>query len=665
MPSPTAKVEVTNKPALTLVGAGVLADAIVSEHAALGEAELTLATPGRTSFPTGSVVVVASDGWDDEPYPRVRAAAVAADVTWVPVRAELGRVVVGPAESPGVPGCVDCAEFRRRSARSSPQGHAEVRRLHGETMANRPSAWLTPLAADLVAGIVVDEVHRVASDPGTARTRNALVVVALDSLEVTTHRFLTDPRCVRCDSRPDDSASLARIDLLPRPKVSPETFRVRDVERHWDALERLYVDSECGLVHTMTKGSGAGVVTASAELGAHADSVEYGFGWTRSYHSSRVVALLEALERYGGTHAAGKRTVVHAPFTEVAEQALDPRTLGLYPPERHVPGFGFRRFTEDVPCSWVWGYSFSRSAPILVPENYVYYRLMRRAGPENPPFVYECSNGCALGSSIEEAIFYGILEVAERDSFLMTWYARMSVNRVDVSTARNPALPLLVETIEQETGYSVHTFDTTLEYGIPCVWTMAVNPTDDPATAKVACSGGSHLDPERAIERSLNELGPMTANFASQDPALQEQAREMVRDPSLVTRMAHHTQLYGHPDAFSRFDFLGTAATARPISDMPRIPASDDLRDDLAELLRRLHERGLDVIVVDQSTPEHRAGGFVCVKVIIPGTLPMTFGHEFRRVDGLPRLHDVPHALGYKDRPLRPEDISHHPHPFP
>jgi len=68
---------------------------------------------------------------------------------------------------------------------------------------------------------------------------------------------------------------------------------------------------------------------------------------------------------------------------------------------------------------------------------------------------------------------------------------------------------------------------------------------------------------------------------------------------------------------------------------------------------------------VDQTSPEHRAGGFVCVKVIIPGTLPMTFGHHHRRVDGLPRLATVPHRLGYAARPLAPSDLNPHPHPFP
>jgi ribosomal protein S12 methylthiotransferase accessory factor len=73
----------------------------------------------------------------------------------------------------------------------------------------------------------------------------------------------------------------------------------------------------------------------------------------------------------------------------------------------------------------------------------------------------------------------------------------------------------------------------------------------------------------------------------------------------------------------------------------------------------------LDVVVVDQSTPELRRNGLHCVKVLMPGMLPMTFGYSFTRLAGLERALRVPSELGYTDRPLRPEELNAHPHPFP
>ncbi len=57
-----------------------------------------------------------------------------------------------------------------------------------------------------------------------------------------------------------------------------------------------------------------------------------------------------------------------------------------------------------------------------------------------------------------------------------------------------------------------------------------------------------------------------------------------------------------------------------------------DLTSDLHQLLNRLEQTGLEVIVVNQTVPLIEKNGLHCVKVIIPGMLPMTFGHHLTRV---------------------------------
>ncbi len=126
--------------------------------------------------------------------------------------------------------------------------------------------------------------------------------------------------------------------------------------------------------------------------------------------------------------------------------------------------------------------------------------------------------------------------------------------------------------------------------------------------------------------------------------------------------------VYFHDAAFDRFDFLLSGSEPGGFDDLADTwhwPELTDLRDDLRELMARYLDRGLDIIVVDQTAPEHRTGGLSCVKVIVPGALPMTFGHENRRIHGLPRLYTVPAELGFRDRILTPADINPHPHPFP
>ncbi|MBQ0994700.1 YcaO-like family protein, partial [Micromonospora sp. H61] len=286
---------------------------------------------------------------------------------------------------------------------------------------------------------------------------------------------------------------------------------------------------------------------------------------------------------------------------------------------------------------------------------------------EATPFVYEISNGCALGGSLEEAILHGILEVAERDAFLMTWYAQMPVPRIDLRTARRRMVPLIAEAIRAETGYTVMAFDITLEQGIPCVWALAVDPSDDDERPKAVCAAGSHLDPEIAAENALSELGAILVDLMGRYPGQRDQAEHMVRNGLLVTEMNHHSLLYGTRAAAARLDFLTGSPRSVSFAEMTQPDAFHhaDLSDDLRELVRRYLDQGMDVIAVDQTTPEQRSQDLAGAKVIIPGTLPMTFGHHLRRVDGIPRLQEIPYRLGYRAQPLKPSDVNPHPHPFP
>lgn len=595
--------------------------------------------------------VVATDTWDTRAYARIRAECHAQAISWLPVRAELGHLIIGPLETPGERGCVECARLRCRRAHEEPKGHEAVLERHEQALASVPSAWLTPQAAELAGALVAEEVR------GFGRTRTAFLSIDLETLHVETHTFLPDPQCVVCGGLPDDSAERASISLTSRPKFTPDGYRVRSAHPLADDLVATYVDPRSGLIREIPSRGDAGTVVASAPLRLPDLTVVYGSGRTRSYRSSRMVALFEALERLGGMAPGGKRTVVEACYRELGPSAIDPRTLGTHPAETYEdPASNLRPFDETAAYPWVWAYSFARRTPVLVPESYAYYRT----GGANP-FIFESSNGCAIGHCLEEAILYGILEVAERDAFLMTWYARMPMPRIDLDSAKDRTIPLVAEAIRAETGYTAMAFDTTMEHGIPCVWAMAVRPQADTGRPMAVCAAGAHVNPEQAAVSALNELSPLIGDLGRRFPPARDRARRMADDPTLITSMPDHSLAYGEAKAFHRLAFLTGSTRVRRFSGMAQPTAfrNDDLRQDLEELIGRYLDSGLDVIVVDQTTPEHQACGAVCVKVIIPGMLPMTFGHAHRRVDGLPRLSSVPPLLGY-----HPQDINPYPHPF-
>lgn len=635
---------------VAVLGHGRLAGAVASRLAA-----------GRTAG--APVTIAASDGG--------AAPAPAAGVRWLPVRVELGTVVIGPLSTPGVPGCPTCARTRAEKARPDSDLVAAARERFADRFGDADPC-LTTCAVDLAAELVADEVARLGDPAAPPRTAGAVLRLRLGTLATSVHRFLADPLCDDCGDLPADTAAAAVIRPVPRPKVAPGVHRVRDLRAEADQLVETYVDGEVGLIQSLRRSVSGAYPTTSAPmtLGRHSTmQSESGFGRDIDFASAQFTAIAEALERYGGARPAGKRTVVHGSYAELAPDALDPRILGLYPEQRYAAhGFPFQRYHEDLVLPWVWGWSFARSAPVLVPETCAYYR-MHLTDPAAKPFVYEISNGCALGGCLEEAILHGILELAERDAFLLTWYARMPVRRIDPASARGSRVPLMIDRLRAATGYDVHVFDTTTEHGIPSVWAMAVHPEPDESVPAVFCAAASGFDPERAVANALLEMAPMVQwrqdTWAEDRPA----GAAMVDDPSLVRAMHDHTIVNAHVGALDRFGFLldgdrPAHSFAESFAGAFR-PDDADLTADLTATVRRYLARGQDVVVVDQTAPEHVVGGFACVKVLIPGLLPMTFGHWARRVDGLPRLLEVPQELGYADRPLRPEEINPHPHPFP
>lgn len=608
-------------------GTGALADAIAD---ALSARHAVLRSPGRAE----AWVIVAADDRAPSADPLWRRRAELGCPV-LPVYRLGGGVWLGPSHRPAEHGCLACAERRGRTA--GPAARPPLTGLAAHAAAGLVEAWLEGDATSGVARL----------DPVT--------------LEVTRHAPLPDPHCPECGGLPDDSAEGARLTLRPARKLAPDVLRTRELDAA--DLIRRYADDRCGLVGEIRLDGTAAFPACAAPVrlpdGAPA---EHGIGRALDFRTARATCVTEALERFGGARPGGKRTVVRAAFREIADRAVDPRTLGLHPPENYdLPDFPYRAFHEDAECAWVHGYSFTRGEPVLVPESYAYYGLRGRGGDR--PFVAEVSNGCALGGCLEEAVLHGLLEIAERDAFLLTWYARMPAPRVDLLSARDRSLPLMARTITRRTGYELHVFDIAPEQDVPCFWAMALDPAGDGERPAALCAAGSSLVPERGVAAALHELATVIEVHAASHGARRERSRAMAADSGLVRRMEDHAALYCDPVAAERLGFLFDGGRERLLTSGR--PGGRDLRDDLTTLIGRYRDSGLDVIVVDQTTPEHARGGLACVKVIVPGAVPMSFGHRLRRVDGLPRLLRVPALLGRRDRVLHPADLNPHPHPFP
>jgi ribosomal protein S12 methylthiotransferase accessory factor len=610
--------------------------------------------PNETEF-----ALVLDDSWRPSLYRKAAKIFRSAAIPWLRAFVSFGEGITGPIVIPDKPGCTSCAELRRLIAGPNRREMWDLQNKLSLGEGLKHDAWASRTGLSQMAILINHEVERFLQGEPTCLNEHVFIT-NLRTLETSRHFFMADPLCPICGGIPDDSPELARIRLESSPKISEDSYRCRPIDDLKVVLSKDYVDFRTGVMNLIARDSTlpfADVIVNMPMFGADEGTA----GRTHSYEMSDATAILEGLERYCGIGPRGKKRVVRDSYKNLNQVAINPESVGLHEQNMYRnPHFPFKPFNPDVPMNWVWGFSFLQKRPILVPELLAYYSLGEGEG-----FVYETSNGCAIGGSLEEAIFHGILEVVERDSFLLTWYARLPLPRLDLYSSNDHELELMVERLREVAGYDVYFYNSTMENGIPSVWGIAKNRGSK--GLNLICAGGANPDPVKAIKSALFELAGMMYRHDEKLAQNRSKYVRMLENPFAVETMEDHGMLYGLQEAEERLNFL--LNETRPMRTFAEEfkPQSKylDLKDDVEELLERFRRLNLDVIVVDQTTPETKRNGLFCVKVLIPGMLPMTFGHHLIRVRGLHRVLNVPMKLGFTKQPLTYEKLNPYPHPFP
>jgi ribosomal protein S12 methylthiotransferase accessory factor len=625
---------------LTVAGAGVL-PAFLADRL----------TRDRPMTPAGDVTVLSADLDRISAHHDTIVACRRAGRSLLFVGSWRSLLYVGPWWTPGSPGCPHCLVTRTANSAFGPD-------RYGDTLAETsPRDDAVAALGPAILRIVELYVRARLADPGAAGD-----VLVVDGSTGTVERqlLLPDSTCPNCGVSSTDTLPTFTPRDEALPKLAPRVLRTRELDP--DVLERDYLFSGLGLFKELRQDLQSPFGACSVELPTRWGRREPAIGRARNYRTSRTVAVLEGLERYAGLHRGGRLAPVRACYAEVSTQAIHPPQLGTHPDESYrTEGFRYRQFEPDVVVDWVWAYSARRREPVLVPERSAFW------GPRHDgeiSFSYDTSNGCALGNSVEEAVLHGIREVAERDSFLLTWYRRLRLPEVDLSGA-DGRLGELLRRSQLFTGFEFRCFLSTMEYGMPSFWLTAENRTGQgPA---VLAGSGSHPDPAQAIAGGLYELVGIILATRHGYQRGRPEALRMLLDPTLIRRMEDHSLVGALPEARSRFAFLLDAEHDRiTLDEVPGTvrPRTCDLRAELNGTVAGVLRAGLDVLVVDQTMPELRRNGLHCVRVLVPGLVPMTFGHLNRRTGNLPRLTDGT-GLPYPAQLDPDEEVGCVPHPFP
>lgn len=318
-------------------------------------------------------------------------------------------------------------------------------------------------------------------------------------------------------------------------------------------------------------------------------------------------ALFEVNERLACCTLSGQTT--QGRLRDVAG-AIDPRDFIRYSLRQlRQAAFPFAAFSETR--SYLWARAErSTGERVWIAADLVFFRRALPRVSRRRPLFAATSSGVAAAADHDTARLRALLETLERDAFMFWWMARrpppLQIGRPGADNARRIARL-------QSAGLQVRLLDLTLDtVPVAAVWLQSSR------LHYTTLGLGAGFDLRDATRKALDEVESQAHLF--------EAGRTMpVIEPRNVASAEDHLALYCQPRHYRRADWFASGgepiAARAPGARKPRIDSS-------ADLLAVLDAQQRSPLFVDLAPPASADAPFHAARALVPGMLPLTFGHD-------------------------------------
>jgi ribosomal protein S12 methylthiotransferase accessory factor len=572
---------------------------------------------------------------------RVNAACLDQRVALLPglVMGSVGQV--GPTVITGSTPCLGCLELRVRTV-------------------TRRSPFPPPVApdsaiADRVAIEVATEAERFIAAGATQNAPASVNYVWADG-GTGAHPLLRAPTCPECGAYAPRMPFHSRraLELQDEPPV--DAGRVL-------TLTPFLVDPVTGPIKTLTSYEPApGDPALRHWVSALADPTWDSFGRDTLFcggnalsgDPAKAAALGEAVERSSTCQLLHDDLLI-ARHCDIADEALDPLAWDLFDPRtRATEGFGYATPSRQAELSWVWGFSLTQNRPVRIPASRVFspFRNVTLADFFDGPII----SGYSTNTTTEEAIYGALMEVIERDAFMISWANQLRLPRLAIDPSTPGEVGQYLAAFAA-CGIEVRCVLAHLDLGAHAV--IAIARSDQEGDPASVVSAAADMDVGAACRKALKEL---SANRLTVRHEMLSAGSELPSpDPQTVIEERTHGLLHARSDMTHLLDVWWDSPNRVPL---PPVPQDAGITSRLRSCVDVIKQAGLEVAVIDLSAPAMEALGLQTVKVLVPGAYPMNFDGRFPHFGGK-RMSQAPVVAGLRDTPIDFKDLCTIPHPFP
>lgn len=600
----------------------------------------------------GGRLIVLTDDYLHPELEGFNEQALARQRPWMLVKPVGTELWIGPLLMPGKTGCWACLAHRL-------QGHRKVENyLQEKNMSSAPfpiARSVLPSTLQTAFGLAITEVAQWLVLDTNEHLEGCIVTFNTLSLDKNDHVLVQRPQCPCCgdpavlrgnQEAPPVLQSRKKVittdggyrSILPEETFEKYEHHISPITGIIKSFQRNKLPEKKLIFSYVVDHNFAHMNEDLYFLRASLRSRSGGKG--KSKAQAKASALCESIERFSGVFQGGEPRI-QARLEDLGAAGIPPNACMLFSEQQFArrgqanadrPWYYWvpEPFDETMEIEWSPVWSLTHDEPRYVPTAYCYYGYSRR---HNIQFTRADSNGCAAGNGKEEAILQAFMELIERDSVAMWWYNRLKKPVVDLASFSGPYFQELLafyQTIHRD----LWVLDITSDFDVPAF--AAISRRNDSAREDIILGFGAHFDAQLALLRALTELNQALPEVLS---------RKTDRAPA-------HDDPFSYPEAtrwrttatMENQPYLVPDKTARPKtqSDYPG-QVHEDLFDDVMACVQIAQEKGLEMLVLDQTRPDI---GLDVVKVIVPG-----LRHFWARF-GPGRLYEVPVQMGWLKEPL-------------
>jgi len=480
--------------------------------------------------------------------------------------------------------------------------------------------------ASLSGHLLSLEALKVISGYAKSRLLGSLLIQNLVTLQTSFHKVAPMPWCEICGG----AAAMKRTNDQPQEQIFGE------FGNNFQQSFSGWIDPRTGVISEVTirnldtvKLSSlfcAAAFPARYTEGVYDDETTDSCGGKGLAQNDALMgAVGEAIERYSASRVR-LRDLLRAPLQANPQDFLDPRQLCLYDENQYArKGFPFRRFDPNRSHFWVKGQWLDNGEPVWTPALMTYYSFPIGA---DDAFCQVTSNGLAAGVGLQDATLRAVLELIERDVFMISWLCRRPGKRLAVDDCLDQSSRNVIAELEEH-GAKVELYLLNGDVNVPVVVCLGLG--DGASWPGLTVTSAAHLSPRIAVRNAVLEhahSGLYLRHRMLKDKHTAPLAPEQIRSWNFLD----HGLFYLPPERAANCNFLRSDSELVSLTNL-----EEPSEISLDVCLKRLTLANLRVAVVDVTAPDVAQTSWRVVRALGVNMQPIYCGYGMDRLAN-PRL---------------------------